>query len=155
MKRITAVVSLGSAGILGLGLAMPALADAAGSGPSAAPLTQSQKDAVLDFLADHPQMAQGLAARAQGWAKFLAANPAVKTELDKVLALPADQRRAELRKWLAANPAAKKALQEYRLGLQQARLTRHQDRLDRRQKRLEGGATGSTSPSATGSALFS
>jgi hemophore-related protein len=139
MKRMTAVVTLGSAGVLGLGLAMPALADAAGSsaapasGSAAAPLTQAQKDAILDFLAEHPQLAQGLAARAQGWAKFLAANPAVKTELDKVLALPADQRRAELKKWLAANPAAKKALQEYRLGLQQDRLTKRQDRLDRRQ----------------------
>lgn len=143
MKRMTAVVSLGSAGVLGLGLAMPALADAAGSSTpasrsAAAPLTQSQKDAILDFLADHPQLAQGLAARAQGWAKFLAANPAIKTELDKVLALPADQRRAELKKWLAANPDAKKALQEYRLGLQQDRLTKRQDRLDRRQQRLQG-----------------
>jgi hemophore-related protein len=139
MKRMTAVVTLGSAGVLGLGLAVPALADAAGSSAApastsaAAPLTQSQKDAILDFLAEHPQLAQGLAARAQGWAKFLAANPAIKTELDKVLALPADQRRAELKKWLAANPAAKKALQEYRLGLQQDRLTKRQDRLDRRQ----------------------
>jgi hemophore-related protein len=139
MKRMTAVVTLGSAGVLGLGLAMPALADATGSSAApasssaAAPLTQSQKDAILNFLAEHPQLAQGLAARAQGWAKFLAANPAIKTELDKVLALPADQRRAELKKWLAANPAAKKALQEYRLGLQQDRLTKRQDRLDRRQ----------------------
>lgn len=142
---MTAVVSLGSAGVIALGLAMPALADAAGSSASpptsrsaSAPLTQSQKDAVLDFLADHPQLAQGLAARAQGWAKLLAANPAIKTELDKVLALPADQRRAELKKWLAANPDAKKALQEYRIGLQQDRLTKRQDRLDRRQQRLQG-----------------
>jgi hemophore-related protein len=138
MKRMTAVVSLGSAGVLGLGLALPALADAAGStappsSSASAPLTQSQKDAILDFLADHPQLAQGLAARAQGWAKLLAANPAIKTELDKVLALPADQRRAELKKWLAANPDAKKALQEYRLGLQQTRLDKRQERLDRRQ----------------------
>ena len=141
MKRMTAVVTLGSAGLLGLGLAMPALADANSSPASssvAAPLTQSQKDAVLDFLADHPQLAQGLATRAQGWAKLLAANPAIKTELEKVLALPADQRRAELKKWLAANPDAKKALQEYRIGLQQDRLTKRQDRLDRRQQRLQG-----------------
>lgn len=147
---MTAVVALGSAGVIGLGLAVPALADATGSAPtsstsstgsggarSSAPLTSSQKDAILDFLADHPQLAQGLAARAQGWAKLLAANPALKTELDKVLALPADQRRAELKKWLAANPDARKALQTYRLGLQQDRLTKRQDRLDRRQQRLQ------------------
>lgn len=145
MKRMTAVVSLGSAAVIGLGLAMPTLADAAGSGSSsttskatAAPLSQSQKDAILDFLGDHPQLAQGLATRAQGWASFLAANPAVKTELDKVLALPADQRRAELKKWLAANPDAKKALQTYRQGLKEKRLTNQRDRLDRRIKHLQG-----------------
>jgi hemophore-related protein len=147
MKRMTAVVTLGSAGVLGLGLAMPALADAAGSSgssspSSAAPLTSAQQEVILDFLADHPELAQGLAARAQGWAKFVAANPAVKAELAKVAALPADQRRAELKKWLAANPAAKKALQTYREGIREQRLTKERDRLDRRIKRLQGGGAG-------------
>jgi hemophore-related protein len=156
MKRITAVATLGSAGVLALGLAMPALADAAGSSGSpassskstAAPLTSAQQDAILDFLADHPQLAQGLASRAQGWAKFVAANPAVKAELDKVAALPADQRRAELQKWLAANPAAKKALQTYRQGIREQRLTKQRDRLDRRIKRLQGGSGAGSSPAS-------
>jgi hemophore-related protein len=149
MKRMTAVVTLGSAGVLALGLAMPTLADASGK-TTTAPLTSAQQNAILDFLADHPQVAQGLASRAQGWATFVAANPAVKAELDKVAALPADQRRAELKKWLAANPAAKKALQTYREGIKEQHLTRQRDRLDRRIKRLQGGS-GTTSPASPAS----
>ena len=146
MKRTTAVLTVGSAGLVAIGLAMPALANA-DSGPStsapstSAPLTQAQKDDILDFLAGHPHLGQALAARAQGWEKFLAANPAIKAELAKVLSLPADQRRAELQKWLAANPDAKKALQTYRQGIREQRLTKQRDRLDRRIQRLQGGGT--------------
>src|SRR5690242_21131990 len=151
MKRMTAVLTMGSVGVVGLCLAMPALADATsgsptsagatsstsstgatGSARSSAPLTQAQKDDILDFLADHPQLGQALAARAAAWEKFLAANPAIKAELAKVLALPADQRRAELQKWLAANPAAKQALQTYRQGVKEQRLTKQRDRLNQR-----------------------
>jgi hemophore-related protein len=144
MKRMTAVLTMGSVGVVGLGLAMPALADAtSGSAtPTSAPLTQAQKDDILDFLADHPRLGQALAARAQGWERFLAAHPDIKAELAKVLALPPDQRRAELQKWLAANPQAKQALKDYRQGLREQRLTKQRDRLDRRIQRLQGGGDG-------------
>lgn len=156
---------MGSVGVVGLCLAMPALADATSGAPTStsatsvvnptgtlnvgapskatgsAPLSQAQKDDILDFLADHPQLGQALATRAQGWEKFVAANPTVKAELDKVLSLPADQRRAELQKWLAANPAAKQALQTYRQGVKQQRLTKQRDRLDQRIKRLQSHTT--------------
>jgi hemophore-related protein len=162
---------MGGAGVVGLCLAMPALATADSHAPSpasasspsgalrSAPLTQAQKDDILDFLADHPRLGQALAARAQGWEKFLAANPDIKAELAKVLALPADQRRAELQKWLAANPDAKQALKSYRDGLKEQRLTRQRDRLDRRLQRLHGGgpsagASGGASGDAASPSLF-
>lgn len=146
---------MGSVGVVGLCLAMPALADATSGSPSSvraasasaaptnrpantAPLTSAQKDDILDFLGDHPRLGQALAARAQGWQKLVAANPDIKAELDKVLALPADQRRAELQKWLAANPKAKQALKDYRQGLKAQRLTKQRDRLDQRIQRLQG-----------------
>jgi hemophore-related protein len=160
MKRMTAVLAVGSVGVVGLALAMPALADATSGSPSpssasSAPLTQAQKDDILDFLADHPQLGQALAARAAGWEKFLAAHPDIKAELAKVLALPADQRRAELQKWLAAHPDAKAALKAYRQGLKEQRLTRQRDRLDRRIQRLQGrmggGSAGSGSSSGSSS----
>lgn len=143
---------MGSVGIVGLCLAMPALADATSGSPkpasattaplSSAPLTSAQKDDILDFLADHPRLGQALAARAQSWEKFLAAHPDIKAELAKVLALPADQRRAALQNWLAANPDAKQALKDYRQDLKEQRLTKQRGRLDRRIQRLQGGDGG-------------
>jgi heme-binding protein len=171
MKRTTALMTAGSVGVVGLCLAMPALASAGSGSPSpssatsgsSSPLTPSQKDAILGFLDDHPRLAQGLAARAEGWARFLAANPAIKAELEKVLALPADQRRAELQTWLAAHPDAKKALQAYRRTLKEHRLTQQRDRLDRRIQRLQGsgasngaggGSSGGSSTSPASPSLF-
>ncbi len=148
MKRTTASLVAGAVVAGGLAITVPALASTgnpstAAAARTAAPLTSAQKDSIEQFLADHPNIAQALAGKAAGWAKFLAANPSVKTELDKVLALPADQRQAELKKWLAANPDAKKALQTYRKGLKEQRLTHQQARLQKRLDRLQGKASGS------------
>jgi hemophore-related protein len=160
MKRITAVVTAGAFGVAGFGLAVPALASAdsgtstastaaststavpLAAGKAPAPLTSDQQDSILDFLAAHPQLAQAMAARAKGWDALVTAHPEIKAELTKVLALPADQRKAELKKWLAANPAAKAALQDYRQGLKEQRLTKQKDRLDRRLQRLQDKTSG-------------
>jgi hemophore-related protein len=150
----TLIVSAGAAGLLALGVAVPAVAS---SGSSASPssstssLTSSQLSSIEDFLADHPNLAQGLAGRAAVWAKFLAANPSIKAELDKVAGMPADQRRSALKTWLQANPDAKKALQEYRIGNKQTKLTQRQDRLKQRQQKLQNPATPAPSSSSSGS----
>jgi hemophore-related protein len=151
MKRITTVLAAGTIGLVGFGLAVPALADtgSATSTTSTTKLTEAQKQSIEDFLADHPQLAQALAGRAADWAKLIAAHPEIKAELAKVLALPADQRRAELKTWLAANPDAKQALQDYRKGLKEQRLTKQRNRLDQRLKRLNGAKPGSTTPNST------
>jgi hemophore-related protein len=145
MKPITSVLVAGAVGLVGFGLAVPAIAatgssgssSPAGSSSTSSKLTQTQLQSVEDFLADHPRAAQALAGRAADWAKLVAAHPEIKAELAKVMALPADQRKAELKKWLAANPAAKAALQDYRSGLKEQRLTKQQDRIDKRLKRLQ------------------
>jgi hemophore-related protein len=147
MKRITSVVLAGTVGLVGFGLAVPALAS---TGPSSSTaitgkLTEAQKQSIEDFLADHPRQAQALAGRAAAWQKFIAAHPDIKAELDKVLALPADQRKAELKKWLAANPAAKQALQDYRGGLKEQRLTKQKDRIEKRLQRLQDKPSGGAS----------
>ena len=86
----TLFVSTGAAGLLALGVAVPALASS-GSFPSSSSsssstgqLSSSQLQSIEDFLADHPNLAQALAGRAAGWATFLAANPSIKAELTKV-----------------------------------------------------------------------
>jgi hemophore-related protein len=153
MKHIAVIVSAAAAGALGMGVAVPALAST-GSSPAASSsssLSSSQLQSIEEFLADHPNLAQALAGRAADWQKFLAANPAIKTELDKVAGMPADQRRAALKTWLQANPTARQALQKYRIGLKQARLTRQQDRLKQRLSRIGNPPAGSGSSSSSSS----
>ena len=149
MKRITTVLAAGTIGLVGFGLAVPALADTGSTSSTTTKLTEAQKQSIEDFLADHPQLAQALAGRAADWAKLIAAHPEIKAELAKVLALPADQRKAELKKWLAANPDAKQALQDYRKGQKTDRLTKQRNRLDQRLKRLNGTQPNSTKPNST------
>jgi hemophore-related protein len=151
----TLIVSAGAAGLLALGVAVPAVASSGSSSSSSSSstgsLSSSQLSAIEDFLADHPNLAQALAGRAADWAKFLAANPTIKAELDKLAGMPADQRRAALKSWLQANPDARKALQEYRIGNKQAKLTRQQDRLKQRLQRLQAPSTPAPSGSSSGS----
>jgi len=135
MKRITTVLAAGTIGLVGFGLAVPALASTGPTTSTTTKLTEAQKQSIEDFLADHPRLAQALAGRAADWAKLIAAHPEIKAELAKVLALPVDQRKAELQRWLAANPDAKKALHDYRSA--------------RRSNGSPSSGTGSTSGSST------
>jgi hemophore-related protein len=148
MKPITSVLVAGTVGLVGFGLAVPALASTGSSSSTSTKLSASQLQSIEDFLADHPRAAQALAGRAADWAKLVAAHPEIKAELAKVMALPADQRKAELKKWLAANPAAKAALQDYRGGLKEQRLTKQQERIDKRLKRLQDKPTTPAKPSS-------
>jgi hemophore-related protein len=115
MKRIAAVIATGAVTALGLGFAVPALADTK-SKAAPPPLTSTQQQAIQDFLGQHPRLGQRLATRAQAWETFLAANPDLKAELAKVAAEPVDQRRAELRAYLKAHPTDRAALKAYRAG---------------------------------------
>lgn len=148
----TLIVSAGAAGLLALGVAVPAVASSgsSSSSSSSSSLSPSQLQSIEEFLADHPNLAQALAGRAAGWAKFLDANPSIKAELTKVAALPADQRGSALKAWLKANPSAQKALQEYRIGNKQARLTKKQDRLKQRLQRLQSPTSPAPSSSSSG-----
>ena len=150
MKRITAALVAGSVGVVGFGLAVPALASTGSPSAtsSSTKLSDAQTKSIEEFLADHPRLAQALAGRAAQWQKLIAAHPEIQTELTKVLALPADQRKAELKKWLAANPDAKKALQDYRSGLKEQRLTQQKDRIQKRLDRLNGKTSGGSSGSS-------
>jgi hemophore-related protein len=125
MRPRIAVAVATSVAALGIGFAVPALADATSSpkapAASTAPLTASQKQAVQDFLAQHPRLGQRLATRAQGWETFLAAHPELRPELAKLAALPKAQRRAEARTWFKAHPADRAALKAYRQGLRAQR----------------------------------
>jgi hemophore-related protein len=153
MKHIAVIVSAAAAGALGMGFAVPALADTGSSGSSSASnasqLSSSQLSSIEQFLTDHPNLAQALAGRAASWQKFLAANPSIKAELAKVATLPADQRKSDLKAWLQANPSARTALQEYRLGNKAARLTQRQDRLKQRLQKLQSPSSSSSSSSGT------
>ncbi len=150
----TLIVSAGAAGLLALGVAVPAVASSGSSSSSSSSspsLSSSQLQSIEEFLADHPNLAQALAGRAAGWATFLDANPSIKAELTKVAALPADQRRTALKAWLKANPSAQKALQEYRIGNKQSRLTKKQDRLKQRLQRLQSPPASTSTPAPSGS----
>jgi hemophore-related protein len=115
MKRIAAVIATGAVTALGLGFAVPALADAK-SKPAPPPLTSTQKQAIQDFLGQHPRLGQRLATRAQAWETFLVAHPGLKAELAEVATLPTNQRRTELRAYLKAHPTDRAALKAYRAG---------------------------------------
>jgi hemophore-related protein len=157
MKRITAALAAGTIGVVGFGLAVPALASTGSPAATASTskLTDAQTRSIESFLADHPRLAQALAGRAAEWQKLITAHPEIQAELTKVLAMPADQRKAELKKWLAANPAAKEALQAYRTSVKEQRLTKQKDRIEQRLNRLNGKGSGSGSGgSSTGGAAF-
>jgi len=136
MKRRTIIAGGAALAVLaGTLLAVPALAD---NGSSAAPsnastpLTATEKDAIDGFLDDHLGLAHALAGRAEAWAAFLKANPAIAAEVAKVKALPVAARRAEVRKWLSDHPDARTAIRDWRSGLRDQRQARRKDRRDRR-----------------------
>ena len=106
-------------------------------------LTATEKEAIACVLADHPTFAPALARRAAAWEAFLAAHPAVAAEIAKVKALPADQRRAELKKWLADHPDARKAIHDWRTDARKARQGQRQDRRKARQDRRGDAGTAS------------
>jgi hemophore-related protein len=139
MKRLPIIAGAAGAAVLAATLlAVPAIADNGSSSTSSststtAPLTTRQKAAIDSFLADHPLLAHALADRAAAWAGFLTAHPDIATEIAKVMALPVDQRRAEIRGWFAQHPEARKAIVAWRSDLRAQRQSRRQDRRGQRQ----------------------
>jgi hemophore-related protein len=141
------------------GAAVPA--SSATSRPPAPPLTDQQKALIDEYLAAHPGRAQVLAATAARWKAFADANPELAAELQKVAALPPDQRKDELSGWFAAHPEQKAAFQDWvkqtradRVERRHDRRDRRQDRRERRQDRRENRRDGATTPapSTSGSA---
>lgn len=160
MKRVTTIVAAASAAAvvgLGAGVAVPALADSGSSSASTTSgLSSSQLSSIESFLADHPQLAQQLATRAAGWQKFLAANPGLGAEIQKVMALPQSQRKAELKTYFQAHPDQRKALLQYRESLQLGQLSQREAKIKQRFAKREQQApssslsgSSSTSPSST------
>jgi hemophore-related protein len=145
MKRLPIIAgAAATAALAGTLIAGPALADngsspASTSTTTAAPLTASENAAIDRFLADHPLLAHALADRAAAWEAFVKAHPDIAAEIVKVKALPADQRRAELKAWLTSHPDARKAISDFRSN----RRTQRQDRRTQRQDRR--GAAGAAS----------
>jgi hemophore-related protein len=154
MKRVTIVAGAAATAVLaGTLLAVPALAEggssaAAKGAASAAPLTTAQKDEIEGFLSDHPMLAQALAGRAEAWATFVKAHPDIAAEVAKVKALPADERRAEVKKWFADNPDARAAIRDWRSGLRDQRKENLTQRRDQRQSRRGGAGTASSTSSS-------
>ena len=152
MKRLPIIAGAAAAAILtGSLIAVPALAQggsssAGSSNASTAPLTAREKAAVDGFLADHSMLAHALADRAAAWDAFLKAHPDIAAEIAKVKALPADQRRAEIRTWLTNHPDARKAIGDWRANL---RNQRHDRRRDRRAQRPAGPAGSGTASSTS------
>jgi hemophore-related protein len=151
MKRLPIIAGAAATAVLaGTLLAVPALADnsysSASTGTTAtAPLTTKEKAAIDGFLTDHPVFAHVLADRAAAWDAFLAAHPDIAAEIAKVKALPADQRRAEIKAWLKDHPDARAAIRDWRGDLRTQRQDRRQERRDQRQaRRGDTGATGTS-----------
>jgi hemophore-related protein len=145
-KRVTTMAAAAAGVVLAGSLAaVPALGSdgspATAPVMASAPLTDAQRALVDEFLADHPRLAQGLAHRAKVWHDFLAGHPDFAAEVDRVLALPVGQRRAELVSWLRDHPAVRHDLRQMRRELRQDRRDRRQDR------RRDRGATGSSATS--------
>jgi hemophore-related protein len=136
MKRLTIIAGGVSTAVLaGTLLAVPALADNSSSGASSStttPLTTTEKDAIDGFLDDHPVLAHALAGRAEAWAAFMKAHPDIAAEVAKVKAMPAADRRAEVKKWLTDHPDARTAIRDWRSGLRDQRRARRTDRRDQR-----------------------
>jgi hemophore-related protein len=145
MKRLPIIAGAAATVVLGgTLLAVPAIANngspAAASGTAAtAPLTAAEKQAIDGFLADHPRLGHALAERAVAWDGFLKAHPDIAAEIAKVKALPAGERRAEVKKWLSSHPEARQAIRDWRSDLRN-------QRQDRRKARQSGaGAARTTS----------
>lgn len=114
----------GLAAALTLGAAVPALAS--GSAPVStteaiaatdaerAPLSADELARIESFYAHHPVLGHRLLARIEAWTDFLADHPALAAELERLRALPAEQRRAEVVAWLAAHPVVRADLRELR-----------------------------------------
>jgi hemophore-related protein len=151
MKRLPIIAGAAATAVLAATLlAVPAIAQggspsASSSTASTAPLTATEKAAVDGFLADHPLLAHALADRAAAWDGFLIAHPDMAAEIAKVKALPADQRRAEIKKWLTSHPAARTAIRDWRGDLRTQRQDRRQDRRTQRQTQRSGAGGTSTS----------
>jgi hemophore-related protein len=149
MKRLPIIAGAAATVVLaGTLLAVPAIAEgvssSASSGTAAtAPLTTKEKAAVDSFLADHPLLAHALADRAAAWDGFLKAHPDIAAEIAKVKALPADQRRAEIKDWLSKHPDARQAIRDWRGDLRTQRQDRRQDRRTQRQTRRGDAGTAS------------
>ena len=149
MKRLPIIAGAAAAAVLaGTLLAVPAIAEggsssASSSTASTAPLTAKEKAAIDSFLADHPLLAHALADRAAAWDAFLKAHPDIAAEIAKVKALPADQRRAEIKTWLTSHPDARTAIRDWRGDLRTQRQDRRQDR--RTQRQTERGGVGAAS----------
>jgi hemophore-related protein len=150
MKRLTIIAGTAATAVLaGTLLAVPAIAEGGDSStPSStaatAPLTTKEKAAIDSFLADHPMLAHALADRAAAWDGFLKAHPDIAAEIAKVKALPAAERRAEIKKWLADHPDARTAIRDWRGDLRTQRQDRRQDRRSQRQDRRGGAGTASS-----------
>jgi hemophore-related protein len=136
MKRLTIIAGGAATAVLaGTLLAVPALADnapSAASGSTTTPLSATEKDAIDGFLDDHLGLAHALASRAEAWAAFMKAHPDIAAEVAKVKALPAAERRAEVRQWLADHPDARTAIRDWRSGLRDQRQARRTERRDQR-----------------------
>jgi hemophore-related protein len=163
MKRLPIIAGAAATAVLaGTLLGVPAIAQGASSPSSStnssstnsssttstAPLTAKEQAAVDGFLADHPLLAHALADRATAWDGFLTAHPDIAAEIAKVRSLPADQRRAEIKKWLTSHPGARTAIRDWRGDLRTQRQERRQDRRTQRQtRRGDTGAASTTSSS--------
>lgn len=151
MKRLPIIAGAAATAVLTASLlAVPAIAQggssaATSSTTSTAPLTTKEKAAVDSFLADHPLLAHALADRAAAWNGFVSAHPDIAAEIAKVKALPADQRRAEIKKWLTSHPDARRAIRDWRGDVRTQRQDRRQERRNQRQTRRDDAGAASTS----------
>lgn len=153
MRPATLAASLAAAALTATAVAVPAIASS-NNGPTSTmvsqysgattptPLSEAQHKDVDEYLAAHPRVAQGLAEQAERWKAFTTANPELAAELQKLRALPADQRRAALEAYLKANPDQRAALKQWR---DQSRQLRH-DRRDQRHDRRDMARPGPTTP---------
>jgi heme-binding protein len=154
MKRVPIIAGAAATAVLAATLlAVPAIADNSSAAPASsttatAPLTSKEKAAVDSFLAEHPLLAHALADRAAAWDGFLKAHPDIAAEVAKVTALPADQRRVEIKKWLAAHPDARTAIRDWRGELRTQRQDRRQERRTQRQSRRSDTGPASTTSSS-------
>ena len=134
MRRTTIAAAAAAAVIAGGALAVPALASGSDPTPTAsassAPVTRPDRHpAAGAATTSWPRTRRSrtaLVTRLDGWQTFADAHPAVVAELKKVAALPADQRKAELKTWAKAHPADAKAWHEFRQQIRDDRKERRE-----------------------------